>query len=243
MMQIKPISPDEIPSFYSAFDSPITRLDCGQKCAPYNVNRTPFCCDITHAVPTAYLPEFDYLQANTDLWHRWASPEEGDQATLERETPVGQVLIACKGAAFCERNFRTITCRSFPFFPYISRDRKFLGLSVYWEYEDRCWVISNLEKVLPGYIQEFTAAYERLFSLKPSEFDNFSFHSTMMRRIFGRRKRSIPLLHRNGYAYKITPRNGRMRRVPASRLPKHEPFATAARLPFLDELDEVNDER
>jgi len=57
--------------FYSNFDAPITALDCGKKCAPYNEYGVPFCCDIDHAIPTAYLPEWDYLELNTDLWHLW----------------------------------------------------------------------------------------------------------------------------------------------------------------------------
>ena len=57
-----------------------------------------------------------------------------------------------------------------------------------------------------------------------------------MRRVFGRQKRAIPLLHRNGKVYKVTPRNGRMRRVDVSRLPKFGPYRVAAEMPFADEV-------
>ncbi|HPP64354.1 MAG TPA: hypothetical protein PKV01_14070 [Anaerolineales bacterium] len=38
---------------YAAFDSPISKLDCGKKRAPFNSARKPFCCDICQAVPAA----------------------------------------------------------------------------------------------------------------------------------------------------------------------------------------------
>ena len=147
----------------------------------------------------------------------------------------GQKLIACLGHAHCQRNFRSLTCRSFPFFPYITRQGEFDGLSYYWAYEDRCWVISNLQAVTRGYLAQFMTAYRALFAAMPAEKDNFRHYSNGMRRIFGRQKRAIPLLHHNGHAYKITPRGGRMRRVALERLPKFGPYKIAAEMPFPDE--------
>ena len=65
------IDPEEFTTIYAGFRSPIAELDCGRKCAPYNENAVPFCCDTRHAVPTAYKSEWVYLQANTDQWHLW----------------------------------------------------------------------------------------------------------------------------------------------------------------------------
>jgi hypothetical protein len=56
-----------------------------------------------------------------------------------------------------------------------------------------------------------------------------------MRHFFGRHRRAIPLLHRNGWIYKITPRNGRMRRVDTAELPVFGPYKIAASMPFPDE--------
>jgi len=230
-----PTMPADFAKLYANFSGPIADLDCGAQCAPYNERGVPFCCDTQHAVPTAYLAEWDYLQANTDLWHPWASPDHDETLRLREQTPPSQVLIECKGHTQCQRDFRSITCRAFPFFPYITRQGEFIGLSYYWEYEDRCWVISNLHLVSGEYRQQFVATYERLFELMPDERANFKHHANVMRRIFGRKKRAIPLLHRNGGAYKITPRNGRMRRVPIQSLPKFDPYKIAAALPFPDD--------
>ncbi len=222
-------------ALYARFQAPISVFDCGEKCAPYNEYGAPFCCDSSHAVPTAYQAEWDYLQSSTGLWHLWDADDPAETARLRAETPNGQVLIECLGHALCQRDFRSITCRAFPFFPYITRKGEFIGLSYYWQYEDRCWVISNLHTVTLEYRAQFIAVYDHIFGCMPQELANFRYHSTVMRRVFGRRKRAIPVLHRNGNVYKITPRNGRMRRVNAESLPKFGPYKIAAMMPFPDE--------
>ena len=233
------VEPDFFKDLYIRFEAPIARLNCGDRCAPYNERSVPFCCDTRHAVPTAYTPEWDYLQANTDLRNRWQAENPRQSQDLEAHTPVGQELSECTGHLLCQRGFRSLTCRAFPFFPYITRQGEFIGLSYYWDYEDRCWVISNLQVVSVEYRMEFIAAYSRLFERLPEEKENFHYHSSRMRHIFGRRKRAIPLLHRNGGFYKVTPRNGRIRRVRPENLPKFGPYRIAAELPFPDEINRI----
>ncbi len=110
-------------------------------------------------------------------------------------------------------------------------------MTYYWEYEDRCWVISHLNAVTQEYRRQFIAAFEALFQIYPEERENFRQFSGMMRRVYGRRKQAIPLLHRNGWVYKITPRNGRLRRTNVDRLPAHGVYKIAAELPFPGEQD------
>ena len=226
----------DIEILYKGFYSPITALDCGSKCAPYNEKGVPFCCDTGHAVPTAYKDEWDYLQSNTDLWHLWEVADEKESARIRSKTPPGQVLIECKGYLLCQRQFRSLTCRSFPFFPYFDKMGSFLGLSYYWEYEDRCWVISHLDQISTIFIQEFIRTYHSLFESQPEERNSFQYHSAVMRRIFGRKKRAIPLIDPQGRFYKITPRNGRKRFIHPEYLPKFGPYLIAAKLPFPDEI-------
>jgi hypothetical protein len=225
----------EFATLYAHFHAPITNLNCGDKCAPYNERGAPFCCDTRHAVPTAYQSEWAYLQANTNLWHLWEGKSTGETSELREQTPPGQVLIACLGHEHCQREFRSITCRSFPFFPYINSQREFIGMSYYWEYEDRCWVISNLEVVSPRYRHEFTSSYETLFETMPGEIETFHYRSAQMRSTFSRSRRAIPLLHRNGRVYKITAHNERMRRVRIGEFLSFGWYEVAKRLPFPDE--------
>jgi hypothetical protein len=220
------------PALYARFRSPIAEFDCGKKCAPYNENGVPFCCDISHAVPTAYTEEWEYLQANTDLWKAWEAEDSQETQRLRSETPDGQVLIACLGYQRCQRGFRALSCRSFPFFPYITEDGHFAGLSYYWDFEDRCWVISNLHVVHSGYRQEFISVYDLIFKRSPEERESFLYHSNVMRQTFAKRRRAIPLLHRNGENYKVSPSTGKMRRSPLEKMPKFGVYKIAAGLPF-----------
>ena len=73
----------QIQALYDGFRTPIASVDCGQQCAPYN-DGVPFCCDTCHAVPTAYLDEWAYLQDNTELWYLWEAEDPRAPEILRR---------------------------------------------------------------------------------------------------------------------------------------------------------------
>jgi hypothetical protein len=218
----------DIPQLYRQFDAPIAAFDCGERCAPHNPGGKPFCCDICHAVPAALHAEWRYLQPRTDLWHIWrgdecaADPE--DPAHLRAETPEHMLLLACLGPAQCQRDYRTLGCRQFPFFPYIASDLRFLGLAYEWEFAAVCWVISHLDQVSGTYRQQFIQTYDHLLAVSPAELKGYALRAEAMRYHFATRRRRIPLLHRNGAAYLISPVSERMERVSPGRLPKFGPY-------------------
>ena len=216
---------EDFRSLYAGFNAPIAEFDCGKKCAPHNPSGKPFCCDICHAVPAAYKSEWNYLEQSTDLWHQWRGDEcEGmsteEAARLKTETPRNMILLACLGPSRCEREFRALSCRQFPFFPYVTSDYLFLGLAYEWEFEAKCWVISNLSSVTPTYREEFIRTYDRLFATFQSEFDQYAYHSERMRDHFARQRRRFPLLHRNGKTYLVSPGSERLQRVDLDHLPR-----------------------
>jgi hypothetical protein len=218
---------EDMRRLYDRFSTSITDLDCGEKCAPFNPNGKPFCCDICHAVPAVYRAEWDYLQKSTDLWHLWrgdecAGPE--DVARLQAETPEEMVLLACKGPAHCQRDYRALSCRQFPFFPYVTEDYRFLGLTYEWEFENQCWVVSNIGRVTQTYRAQFVELHDALFAQRQEIFDSYAIHSERMRAIFANQHRRIPLLHRNGGFYLVSPKSERLKRVPADRLPRFGPY-------------------
>ena len=217
--------PADIRDLYTGFDSPIATLDCGKKCTPYNPNGKPFCCDICHAVPAAYGSEWRFLETNTDLWHKWRGDECAETTPKEyhrikADTPKNMVSLACLGPDQCQRDFRALSCRQFPFFPYVTSDYRFLGLAYEWEFESKCWVISNLAQVTQTYREEFIRTYDHLFALFQAEFENYAFHSERMRNSFIKRKKRFPLLHRNGKTYMISPASERMQLIDPALLPK-----------------------
>ena len=216
--------PLDYANLYTRFDAPIAAFDCGVYCAPHNPRGAPFCCDSQHAVPVIYKDEWSYLEANTNLWHRWQGRTPAETQRLLDETPNGMLPVECLGHKLCQRAFRALSCRAFPFFPYITRDDRFIGMSYYWGYEKQCWVISNLAVVSAAYRTEFFAAFDEILFSLPGEWESYWKLSTNMRRVFSRRKRAIPLLHRNGGCYKVTPRSGRIRRVAVESTAKFGPY-------------------
>jgi hypothetical protein len=202
--------PIDYSSLYAAFDAPISPLDCGLHCAPHNRYHAPFCCDTHHAVPVVYEDEWAYLQANTDLWHPWQGRSPAETHRVQDETPAGMLLVECLGYQRCQRSFRSLSCRAFPFFPYITRDDRFIGMTYYWQYEKQCWVLSNLHTVTLQFQAEFFAAFDQLFTNLPAEWDSYREQAANMRRVFSRWKRSIPLLHRDGQWCTINPHTGQL---------------------------------
>lgn len=228
IMRLAQKSPlEDIRRLYAVFDSPVTRVDCGRKCAPFNMTGKPFCCDICQAVPAVYNEEWDYLKRNTDLWRFWIGdecPDSDDVLRLKDEILEGMALLACKGPALCQRVFRALSCRQFPFFPYVTADYRFLGLAYEWEFEDRCWVISNLHRVSKSYRSQFVAMHDALFAQRQDIFENYAYHSERMRNLYAERRRRIPLLHRNGDEYRVSPVSGRLARAPSTRFPRFGPY-------------------
>ena len=227
---ISDLCPEEVRAIYDGFDSPIAAFDCGKKCAPHNPSGKPFCCDICHAVPAAYKSEWKYLKGNTGLWHSWRGNECEDAtsdevARLKGDTPKEMILLACLGPSRCEREFRALSCRQFPFFPYVTSDYHFLGLAYEWEFESKCWVISNLSEVTQKYRDAFIRTYDRLFALFQDEFENYAYHSEKLRAEFKGRKKRFPLLHRNGRTYLVSPASERLHRAEVDRLPRFGPYS------------------
>jgi len=212
----------DIRQIYDRFDLPVTSLDCGTQCAPHNPSGKPFCCDICHAVPAAFHQEWEYLQQHTNLWHAWRGDEcltdTTDPDELRTDTPAHMLLLACLGPAHCQRPYRAVSCRQFPFFPYITGDYRFIGLSYDWTFEQQCWVIGNLDQVTQAYRLEFVALYDQLFFNVPGEMDGYASYSEEMRQHFSSQRRRIPLLHRNGGFYLISPVSERLRRAGVSNI-------------------------
>ncbi len=198
------------------FNEPVTAIDCGTMCAPHNPSGKPFCCDICHAVPAAYRQEWEYLSPNTDLWHAWRGDEcaenPEDPGRLQDETPGHMLLLACKGPALCQREYRLLSCRQFPFFPYITSTGRFIGLACEWEYENICWVLNHLREVTPAYRNEFVSLYDRLFAVWEDEFEAYAIHSENLRADYANRKCRFPILHRNGGNYLVSPASQRLER-------------------------------
>jgi len=209
-------------TLYEGFTAPISRFDCGRKCAPLNGGE-PVCCSTQNAVPVVHKVEYEFLRTRTDLWSKFKPYDYATREIVAELTP-DCTAIHCKGARYCERDNRTIACRGFPFYPYITRQRQFVGVGTYWVFEDRCWVMSNLQVVDRTFVEQFMATYEALFVKDPTEFATYVDFSASARRVFSRWKRDIALLGRNGELLVVDPATGEIRPGKARDYPKVAPF-------------------
>ncbi len=225
----------EFAELYSLFQSPVCDIDCGRMCAPYNEKGIPFCCDTRHAVPTAFTVEWEYLNTHSNLWHLWKPDDELEWQRLIKETPSGQVLIECLGSEHCQRSFRSLTCRAFPFFPYFDSQKRLYGITFYWEYRDRCWIINHLNVVKVEFVQQCMDTFSRLFVMMPHEREAFIYHSAEMRKEYARQRRRIPMIDLYGVILSIDPGRETMKPIKTNRLPMYGPYRLAALLPFPDE--------
>jgi hypothetical protein len=218
------LKPDDYARIYRNFEAPVMRFDCGRMCAPLN-GGNPVCCTTDNAVPVVSRAEWKLLQSRTDLWRRF-TPRDATGRQIVDELGTSCLAVECKGARHCERDNRSLSCRTFPFFPYITKEREFIGLSVYWTFEDRCWVISNLHRVDRRFVDEFVTAYEAVFRMDPDEFDVMRAWSATMRRVFSRWDREIPVIARDGTWLRIRPRGRGIKTAKKKHLEKHKPFTS-----------------
>lgn len=216
------LKPADFATLYEGFDAPVSRYDCGRKCAPLN-NGEPVCCSTQNAVPVVHKVEFELLKGRTDLWTKF-KPYDYSTKKIVDELTHDCMAIQCKGVRFCERDNRTLACRGFPFYPYLTRQQEFVGVGTYWVFEDRCWMMSNLEIVDRAFVEQFIATYEAVFVKDPSEFKTYVDFSASARRVFSRWKREIPLLGRDGRLMIVAPSTGAIRPGKPRDFPKVAPF-------------------
>lgn len=219
---------------YRAFEMPLAEIDCGLKCSPHHDRGVPVCCDIQRVIPAAFELEWDYLQAHTDLWQPW-SPSGLIDRELQDDLMEGQVLVKCKGFQECQRAYRTLTCRAFPFYPYLDSRGDFLGLAYYRDFREQCWIISNLSVVVLEYKTSFRDAFEMIFAVFPPYRQNTQDYCLYVREEADSRGELLAVLDFQGGVGLIDPVTERKSPVSYRDLEAFGPFAVARELPFPDE--------
>jgi hypothetical protein len=207
---------------FDTFTAPISRFDCGQKCAPHNGGK-PYCCSTKNAVPILDQDEYALLRSRSDLWHEF-TPINAPGRKLVAALPRSCLGAECKGAEFCERENRSLSCRSFPFVPYVTKERLVPGLTYHWGFEHFCWVINHLEVATLEFVRECLAAYEAIYAEDPSEFEGHFDNSAAMRRQFTRWNRLIPLIGRDGSYLVVEPRTHVIRPAQRGEYHRHGPY-------------------
>lgn len=211
---------------YEMFEASISkRVDCGKMCAPLN-GGTPVCCSTDHAVPIVTTGEWNHLKRITEAWKKYKPDDKAGREIVD-ELHEDCRAIECKIAPFCDRTSRTLACRAFPFFPYFTKEEELVGLSYYWTFDDRCWVISNLQVAEPEFVKEMIETYEYLFKKDREEKEAMLDQSKSMRKVFGKKGKIIPIIGRDGKYYKVLPKTkGAVVPAEVSDFVAHKPFTS-----------------
>ena len=211
---------------YKKFQKPVSRYDCGRKCAPLN-GGTPVCCDTEHALPIVDKREWQFLQSRSDLWHLYLK-RDAESRRERKDMHRDCRLVECKGARHCERENRSLACRAFPFFPYLTAEDEFVGLAPFWDFADRCWLMNNMQVVDREFVGQFVEAHELMFAADKEERAANAAQSATMRRVFSRWNRIIPLIGRDGEYLAIEPRSHRIRKASWREYVRHDAFKNEA---------------
>lgn len=177
---------------YDILKSPITTFDCGQLCAPTN-GGVPVCCQGEKVIPVLYKGEFAMLMKRTELWRPFV-PKDRDEKKLARELSDYQLAV-CKGAAHCERDNRSLNCRTFPFAPYFDHDGVLAGLVFDYEAaEGKCPLLGFPGVITKRYIEESIDFWATIATEDRAEAEFQWEESEKLRRSFAQKKQPIPVL-------------------------------------------------
>jgi hypothetical protein len=177
------------------------------------------------------------LKEKTDLWQPWSSSNPIDTG-LENDVQYGQVLLKCLGYQSCQRSFRTLTCRAFPFFPYVDSWGNFIGLVYFQEYREQCWIINNLSVVTTDYKADFQQAFELLFKQYPESKESYSQYSSYIREENVVSGDKIIILDFEGNIFLLDPDSEISQQVSYDDLESFGPFNITNDLIFPDENPE-----
>ena len=210
------VSARDYAAVYSGFQAPISKIyNCGAKCAPFN-DGVPVCCDTGYAIPIVEKSEFAQLRNRTKMWRPFVPRTSDQKAEVADLKGSDSCAIECRGAAHCERDNRSLACRSFPFFPYFDAEKTLVGLTHYWNFEGLCWVIHNLTIVEKPFIDQFMATHEFIFKKDDVWRVTYVEQSSAMRGVYSRRGEKFAVILRDGtYCWVLPKSGGKM--VPATK--------------------------
>lgn len=178
-------------TIYKSFSASTTSLDCGTLCAQNN-RGVPVCCSNLLHVPLLFKDELQWHRKNkTALWKKRISRTKLDKKQ-EAECPDYLVYCHCSGARDCTRSNRSLTCRFFPFEPYISESGVLIGITYMYRAKKDCPIIDNPSiQVSKSYIKQAIKTWKLVFEQFPEEFDLYYENSQLLQRSFKRKKQIL----------------------------------------------------
>ena len=196
----------QIDELLGLLTAPVTTFDCGTLCAPGN-GGVPVCCNSAQVLPVLYRAELALLQKRTKLWRRHVPT--GADAALRAQARPCDVFAVCKGHTHCEREHRSLACRTFPFEPYLDHDGALVGIVFAFDQSHLCPLITSAHEISPQFVAQCCAMWRRMFELDADERAFYAGCSRTLRRQFGRRREQIPVWTERGVIACATARRRR----------------------------------
>ena len=187
----------DIEFIYRNFDSTPTSFDCGKVCAPKNEG-IPFCCDSGWLLPVMYKREFAYLKEKTNLWKRFR-PKTKHEKNIVEETDKETVFGECLGHERCDRRYRSVSCRIFPFEPYLDLEGNLLGIVFNYTLGNKCPLVDKPKLISKKFISDQIRMWNYIFKKELSERDVYRDQSIQIRRYLSRKRKPIYILTPKGY--------------------------------------------
>ena len=178
-------------ALYRGFTAPVTRINCGALCSKNN-NGTPVCCNNNLHVPILFADELRWhTTSKNSLWHKRRSKTAFDKKQAA-ECADYIKYCHCNGAQKCRRSLRSLTCRFFPFEPYIAEDGTFVGITYLYRAGNDCPLVDNPAiDVTKAYVRQSIKIWRRIFDFFPDEFELYVEESRKLRRLFKKQNRII----------------------------------------------------
>ncbi|MBP7280511.1 MAG: hypothetical protein KBA66_02965 [Leptospiraceae bacterium] len=187
------LNEDEVAYLYTLLTEEVTNYDCGNLCKDDN-NGVPFCCVTENAVPLLYKKEFELLKSRSDLWKVWNPTDKKERELVDNHDDPNTVFCKCKGVQFCERENRSVSCRTFPLEPYIDKRGVFVGLVFMKEFSAGCPLTKRSRDIRQEFVDNHFIFWEKLMLRRPVEFETYTKSSRSYRMSRAKTKKDFPVL-------------------------------------------------
>ena len=182
----------KLKQLYRLLSVPMTDFDCGKDCAPQN-NGVPYCCDQDKVTPVLFKDEYRWHRTQRGFWRKMPVKTKSDRKLVE-ESCSYNVFAVCPGVQKCRRTVRSLTCRLFPFEPFLDSTGTVQGLVYQDGNNGSCSLMNKPQHVYnPLYIRNAIRVWQELVETFPEDKEMYLRESRKRTRQAARTKRPLRL--------------------------------------------------
>jgi hypothetical protein len=179
----------EVKEIHDLLNEPPATFDCGKLCVLEG--QGPLCCVTEEAVPSVYHWEWKYLKKRTKMWTRWHPRTESERREFLDLKADCDVYVKCKGAADCDRRYRSFVCRVFPLEPYIENDWTMSGVIFNTDFDHACPLAKRPKELRTAFVKAVIKGWGWLIGVEPEMHEIFRDWSQVLRRRNGQLNQPI----------------------------------------------------